>query len=241
MRSKKKIQSARDGGRIELGSLGDGGVVGSVFWFVWVTGTADLLLIWAEDLLIVEHSPAIWTTSPSRDTFCPSYTPLCHGLSDVIPGLIATQHHDASPAPMVCQGFDTYLCDKLVGVYKNVKQGIQENGGQCYLGSRDGVGLDGVVRQPQCDWAMSAYYLAYYASHQIMWVDIPRDMWAMGFPAAFQKHVGLTVDEFAESFSNFMNSGSPDDPPPEGFFTEKPLSELVDFWSLKTNPSGMAQ
>ncbi|MAS61869.1 MAG: hypothetical protein CMQ07_12300, partial [Gammaproteobacteria bacterium] len=146
-----------------------------------------------------------------------------------------------SSAPMVCQGFDTYLCDKLVRNYNNVKQGIQENGGQCYLGSREGVGLDGVVRQPQCDWAMSAYYLAYYASHQIMWVDIPRDMWAMGFPAAFQKHVGLTVDEFAVSFSNFMNSGSPDDPPPEGFFTEKPLSELVDFWSLKTNPSGMAQ
>ena len=164
------------------------------------------------------------------DAECGTGTALCHGLS-----------HDGSSAPMVCQGFDTYLCDKLVGVYKNVKQGIQENGGQCYLGSRDGVGLDGVVRQPQCDWAMSAYYLAYYASHQIMWVDIPRDMWAMGFPAAFQTHVGLTVDEFAESFSNFMNSGSPDDPPPEGFFTEKPLSELVDFWSLKTNPSGIAQ
>jgi hypothetical protein len=146
-----------------------------------------------------------------------------------------------SSKPMVCQGFDSYLCDKLVSVYRNVKQGIQENGGQCYLGSRDGVGLDGVVRQPQCDWAMSAYYLAYYSSHQIMWVDIPRDMWAMGFPAAFQKHVGLTVDEFADSFSNFMNSGSPDDPPPEGFFTDKPLSELVDFWSLKTSPSGMAQ
>ena len=164
------------------------------------------------------------------DAECGTGTALCHGLS-----------HDGSSAPMVCQGFDIYLCDKLVGVYKNVKQGIQENGGQCYLGSRDGVGLDGVVRQHQCDWAMSAYYLAYYASHQIMWVDIPRDMWAMGFPAAFQKHVGLTVDEFAESFSSFMNNGSPDDPPPEGFFTEKPLSELVDFWSLKTNPSGMAQ
>ena len=125
--------------------------------------------------------------------------------------------------------------------YHEQKQKVQEEGGRCYLGSRDGVGLDGVVRQPQCEWTMSAYYLAYYASHQIMWVDIPRDMWSMGFPAAFQKHVGLTVDEFAESYSNFMNSGSPDDPPPVGFFTEKPLSELVDFWSLKTNPSGMAQ
>ena len=92
---------------------------------------------------------------------------------------------------------------------------------------------------PEMGWGLMAWfdspnviglcqltYLAYYASHQIMWVDIPRDMWAMGFPAAFQKHVGLTVDEFAESFSNFMNSGSLDDPTPEGFFTEKPLSEM---------------
>ena len=33
---------------------------------------------------------------------------------------------DVSSAPMVCLGFDTYLCDKLVGVYRNVKRGIQE-------------------------------------------------------------------------------------------------------------------
>ena len=135
---------------------------------------------------------------------------------------------------------DSVLTDQ-VGYYREQKRKVQEEGGQCYLGSRDGVGLDGVARHPQCNWGMAAYYLAYYSSHQIMWVDIPRDMWAMGFPAAFQKHVGLTVDEFAESYSNFMSSGSPDDPPPEGFYTEKPLSELVDFWSLKTNPSGMAQ
>jgi len=147
------------------------------------------------------------------DAECGTGTALCHGRS-----------HDESSAPMVCQGFDIYLCDKLVSVYKRYKREFQEDGGQCYLGSRDGVGLDGVVRQPQCDWEMAAYYLAYYASHQIIWVDIPRDMWTMGFPAAFQKHVGLTVDEFAESFSNLMNSGSPDDPPPEGFFTEEPLS-----------------
>ena len=36
---------------------------------------ADLLGIWAEILLIVEHSPAIRTTSHSRDTFYISYTP----------------------------------------------------------------------------------------------------------------------------------------------------------------------
>ena len=49
-------------------------MVGSVFWFVWATGTAGLLRIWAEDLLIVAHSPAIWTTSHLRDIFYLSYT-----------------------------------------------------------------------------------------------------------------------------------------------------------------------
>ena len=73
-----------------------------------------------------------------------------------------------------------------------------------------------------------------------MLVDIPRVMWSLGFPAAFEKHVGLTIDEFAEKYSEFMNSGSPDAPPPDGFFSNQPLSELVDFWSLKTNPSGQS-
>ncbi len=62
------------GGGIALGLLGGKGVVESIFWFVWAIRTVDLLGIWAEDLLIVEHSPAIWTTSHSRDTFYVSYT-----------------------------------------------------------------------------------------------------------------------------------------------------------------------
>ena len=107
--------------------------------------------------------------------------------------------------------------------------------------ARDGKGFDGVIRKPQCEWAIAAYYLAYLTSFQVMWVDIPRDMWALGFPGSFKKHVGMTVDQFAESYSNFMSEGSANDPAPEGFFPTKPLSELVDFWSLKTNPSGVAQ
>jgi hypothetical protein len=63
-------------------------------------------------------------------------------------------------------------------------------------------------------------------------------MWALGFPGSFKKHAGMTVDEFAESYSNFMSKGSLLDPAPEGFSPTKPLSELVDFKSLKTNPSG---
>jgi hypothetical protein len=47
----------------------------------------------------------------------------------------------------------------------------------------------------------------------------------------------MTVDEFAESYSTFMSSGEISDPALDGFFPTKPLSELVDFWALKTNPS----
>ncbi len=142
-------------------------------------------------------------------------------------------------SPVVCQGFVFYLCDQGYELLKYEKQRIRDAGGVCYMGARDSSGiLDGIKREPQCDWTLAAYYLAYYASHQIMFVDIPREMWSLGFPAAFEKHVGLTIDEFAMKYSEFMNSGNPNDPPPEGFFPNQPLSELVDFWSLEAEPSG---
>jgi hypothetical protein len=152
--------------------------------------------------------------------------------------LSETGEYRTENGPVVCQAFDDYLCDKYHAHYQFTKNSHQENGGICYLGTYDSIGLDGVRRERQCDWRLAAYYLAYISSFQIMWVDIPRDMHGLGFPAAFKKHVGMTVDEFAESYSIFMNTGSPADPPPQGFFPEKPLSELVDFWSLKDNPSG---
>tara|TARA_Y100000385_G_C13055738_1_gene621863 strand:+ start:89 stop:1744 length:1656 start_codon:yes stop_codon:yes gene_type:complete len=142
-------------------------------------------------------------------------------------------------SPIVCQKLTTYLCDQGIKWWQETRRKHRENGGKCYLGSRGGIDLvDGTVKSPQCDWILSAYYLAYITSFQTMWVDIQRDMWAMGFPEAFEKHVGMTINEFAESFSEFMNSGSLEDPPPTGFYPVQPLSELVDFWDLQTNPSG---
>ncbi len=146
-------------------------------------------------------------------------------------------HEEGSPA--VCQGLDTYLCDQNSRLYREKKEQHQQGGGKCYLGTRDGTDLyDGSIKQPQCNWDMAAWYLAYTTSFQIMWVDIPRDMWSLGFLGSFEKNVGMNVNEFADEFSNFFNTGSPDDPPPPGFFPNKPLSELVDFWELEKNPSG---
>ncbi|MDG1952013.1 MAG: hypothetical protein P8J52_05380 [Gammaproteobacteria bacterium] len=147
--------------------------------------------------------------------------------------------HRQADSPVVCQGHTFYLCDQGFALFSGERKRIQDAGGKCYLGARDSTGIfDGVKRETQCGWAMAAYYLAYYTSHQVLFVDIPRDMWAMGFPAAFEKHVGMDIDQFAENYSSFITAGSANDPPPVGFFSEKPLSELVDFWSLKENPSG---
>jgi hypothetical protein len=143
-------------------------------------------------------------------------------------------------SPIVCQTNTNYLCDQGKQAYQNEKRRVQQKGGKCYLGSRSGADIyDYTIRDPQCDWAMAAYYLAYITSFQVMWVDIARDMWALGFPASFEKHVGMNINEFAESYSEFMNTGSPEDLPPAGFFPTAPLSELVDFWELKKRPSGI--
>ena len=75
--------------------------------------------------------------------------------------------------------------------------------------------------------------------------ETARDLWQMflreheyaselGFDGSFEKHVGMTVDEFYDSYNAFMHEGGPDDPPPPGFFPTEPLSELVDFWAIES-------
>ena len=50
-------------------------------------------------------------------------------------------------------------------------------------------------------------------------------------PETLKKHTGMYSDELYVSFNNFIL----DNPtPPEGFFPEEPLNELVDFWSINS-------
>ncbi len=101
-----------------------------------------------------------------------------------------------------------------------------------------GVGVDEEYRHTaKCShphWFLMNVYLAYLASWQTVWVDLLEDMWALGFEGSFVEHVGMTVDEFYESYNAFMRSGDPDDPPPDGFFPDRPLAELVDFWAVES-------
>ena len=101
-----------------------------------------------------------------------------------------------------------------------------------------GVGPDEEYRETEnCGyrhWFLMNVYLAYLTDYQTLWVSLIEDMWALGFDGSFEKHVGMTVDEFYDSYNAFMREGDPDDPPPDGFFPTEPLSELVDFWAIES-------
>ena len=101
-----------------------------------------------------------------------------------------------------------------------------------------GVGPDEEYRHTEkCShrhWFLMNVYMAYLTSYQTLWVDLPEDMWELGFDGSFEKHVGMTKEEFYDSYNAFMREGDPDDPPPDGFFPTEPLSELVDFWAIES-------
>ena len=83
-----------------------------------------------------------------------------------------------------------------------------------------------------CFIGIANAYLAYLTSYEIVWVDIPKDIYELTFEGSFEKHTNMTLDEFYDKFNSFMREGHPDDPPPPGFFPDKPISELVNFFKF---------
>ena len=81
-----------------------------------------------------------------------------------------------------------------------------------------------------CFIGIANAYLAYITSYETVWVDIPKDIYDLTFEGSFQKHTNMTLDEFYDKFNSFMRDGDPDDLPPPGFFPDKPISEIVDFF-----------
>lgn len=80
-------------------------------------------------------------------------------------------------------------------------------------------------------WPMFNYYLAYRSSYQTLFNDLHQDLWALEFDAAFEKNFGFTKEQAYEEFTEFM-ADNPE--PPEGFFPDQRLDELVDFWSISS-------
>ena len=74
-------------------------------------------------------------------------------------------------------------------------------------------------------------YMAYLTSYQTVYVDIYRDFYELGWEKSFEKHIGMTIDEFYDSWYEFMISDEYLESPPPGFFPEGKLSSYVDFIS----------
>ncbi len=67
------------------------------------------------------------------------------------------------------------------------------------------------------------------------------DINTLGFDASFEKHIGMTKEEAYRSYTyrsynNFMTleSSSGSLQPPEGFFPEGPITDYVNFLSIKS-------
>ena len=88
-------------------------------------------------------------------------------------------------------------------------------------------------------WGMFNAYIAHLTSYQTLWVDMMEDFYLLGFPASFEKHVGMTQEEAYASYNAFMKTGPVDAPSPAGFFPEGPISGYVDFFSHR--PAGLSQ
>ena len=86
-----------------------------------------------------------------------------------------------------------------------------------------------------CFIGIANAYLAYITSYETVWVDIPKDIYDLTFEGSFQKHTNMTLDEFYDKFNSFMRDGDADDLPPPGFFPDKPISEIVDFFKYSDN------
>ena len=80
-------------------------------------------------------------------------------------------------------------------------------------------------------WEMINFYIAYLTSFETLFIRFHEDIYDLRFPGTLKKHTGMNSEELYISFNNFIL----DNPtPPEGFFPDEPLNELVDFWSINS-------
>ena len=115
--------------------------------------------------------------------------------------------------------------------YKNSRkaaQGQSHSDDRCnnYMFSKLDISYD---TSGFCFIGIANAYLAYLTSYEVVWVDIPKDIYELSFEGSFKKHTNMTTDEFFVKFNSFMRQGDPNDPPPPGFFPTEPLSQLVNF------------
>ena len=61
----------------------------------------------------------------------------------------------------------------------------------------------------ECDidhWHLMARYLMHITSPDIAMVSILEDSWRLGWHGSFEKHVGMTMDDFYDEYEDFMKN-----------------------------------
>ena len=114
--------------------------------------------------------------------------------------------------------------------FENVTEARGETG-QCNKDHYFGPNEEYYGKPPSCWHGLANAYLAYLTSYQTIWVDIPRDYYALGFEGSFEKHTGMTLSEFYEQFNAFLRQTDPNNPP-EGFFPDGDIKSFVDFGAI---------
>ncbi|MQF49140.1 hypothetical protein FIM08_04515 [SAR202 cluster bacterium AC-647-N09_OGT_505m] len=135
------------------------------------------------------------------------------------------------------QAFSTSIANETnSGVYKEHRTNIMGDGDSevCspdwYMSSLD----ETYDTFSGCDAAfMATAYLGYITSYKTVWIDIPQDYYDLGFWGSFEKHVGMTKQEFYDSYNEFLRTGDPDDEPPDGWAPpQNYISEHADFLKI---------
>ena len=96
------------------------------------------------------------------------------------------------------------------------------------------VDEENAIQPSGCDASLMAVaYMAHLTSWKTVWIDIPQDYYDLGFWGSFEKHIGMTNQEFYDAYNKLLRSGDIDDDPPEGWtFPEGPISAYADFWKI---------
>ena len=125
--------------------------------------------------------------------------------------------------------------------YKEIKQMVRgelpENkmrGGLCSSDWSMSVVEENAIQPSGCDASLMAVaYMAHLTSWKTVWIDIIQDYYDLGFWGSFEKHIGMTNQEFYDAYNNLLRSGDIDDDPPEGWtFPEGPISDYADFLKI---------
>lgn len=107
---------------------------------------------------------------------------------------------------------------------------------EVYEGQRSGIfGYE----EPDSAWGCMNFYFMHLTSPQTVFVSFLEDQWSLGWHGSFQKHTGMTMDDFYIAFEKEMMAVdlSEDDAPPSWMsLPEEEFMDVVDYWSIQSGP-----